>query len=299
MLSRRSFLRAVGGAVAGGVVLGACGSGDGDGEAGDGAADAPGTIAGDHHAEPTDLAPAVLSSDLHVSDGPQRFAFALLAREGYASGGAARLAVAPPGATPDDFVDATLHTTGLPDRRGVYVAALRLGEAGTWSGLVERGDERLEFAFAVKPAAEAPAIGARAPAAASPTPDAPLGVDPICTREPQCPLHGRSLGTLVGAGRPVAVLFATPARCQSAYCGPVLDAMLPLVPDYEDRVDFVHVDIYRDLRSTEVSPTVRDWGLPSEPWLYGIDAAGTITGRLDGAFAQDEMQALLDRLVTA
>lgn len=292
MLSRRSFLRAVGGGIAGGVVLAACGS-DGDDDNG-----SAGSVAEDHHQEPTDLAPAVLSSDLHVTDAPQRFAFALLAREGYASGGAARLAVAPPGETPTGFVEATLHTAGLPDKRGVYASDLVLTQPGTWNAVVERGDERLEFVFAVKAQAEAPAIGAQAPTAASPTPGAPLGVDPICTRDPQCALHDRSLDTLIGAGKPVAVLFATPARCQSAYCGPVLDAMLPLVPDYEGRVEFVHVDIYQDLRSSDVSPTVQAWGLPSEPWLYGVDASGTITGRLDGAFAQDEMQALLDQLAT-
>ena len=130
-----------------------------------------------------------------------------------------------------------------------------------------------------------------APVDPSPTPANALGVDPICTRNPVCPLHDRSLDTLVAKGRPVAVLFATPARCTSQYCGPVLDSLLPLVETYQDRVDVVHVDIFKNLQTDETSPTVTAWGLPSEPWLFGIDAAGVITARLDGAFGQDEMRA--------
>ena len=143
---------------------------------------------------------------------------------------------------------------------------------------------------------EAPIAGEQAATAASPTSTDPLGVDPICTRDPQCPLHDRSLDTLVGRGRPLAVLFATPARCQSQYCAPVLDALLPLVDAYRDRVDIVHVEIYKDLRSSDLVPTVEAWNLPGEPFLFGVDAGGTITARLDGAMGTDEMRTLLESL---
>ena len=95
------------------------------------------------------------------------------------------------------------------------------------------------------------------------------------------------------------MLFATPARCTSQYCGPVLDSLLPLVETYQDRVDIVHVDIFKNLQTDETSPTVTAWGLPSEPWLFGVDAAGVITARLDGAFGQDEMRTVLEDLASA
>ena len=41
------------------------------------------------------------------------------------------------------------------------------------------------------------------------------------------------------------------------------------------------------------------WNLPSEPWLFGVDASGLITARLDGAFGQDEMRTVLDNLATS
>jgi hypothetical protein len=112
-------------------------------------------------------------------------------------------------------------------------------------------------------------------------------------------LHKVSLSEVVGTGRPVAVLFATPALCQSQYCGPVLDELLDVRRPYEDRVAFVHVEIYRSNRGADLAPTVEAWGLPTEPWFFTIDGAGTITGRLDGAFGGDEMTAQLDTLVPA
>ncbi|MCJ7439624.1 MAG: hypothetical protein MUP97_17950, partial [Acidimicrobiia bacterium] len=60
-----------------------------------------------------------------------------------------------------------------------------------------------------------------------------------------------------------------------------------------------HVDIYRSSTGAELSPTVEAWGLESEPWLYTVDGAGTIVGRLDGAFGGNEMTARLDALVGA
>ncbi|HEX5613861.1 MAG TPA: thioredoxin family protein [Acidimicrobiia bacterium] len=279
-LSRRSFLGLAGGV----VLLTACGS-DSDVDAG-----APTSAAGHDF---TELAPGVLSSDLYASDVPQRFLYAGLAKEGYASVTETRLAVAPPGSTPTDFVATTLQTEGLPERRGVYRTELVLPVAGVWNGIVDFDGEQTDFVFQVNEAPVAVPIGADAPRAASPTSDDALGVDPICTREPACPLHDRSLDALLGADRPVAVLFATPARCSSQYCGPVLDQLLPLVEEYPG-IDFAHVEIYRDNRSDELVPTVAEWGLPSEPWLYVVDGAGTVVHRLDGAFATPELRAVLD-----
>jgi hypothetical protein len=111
-------------------------------------------------------------------------------------------------------------------------------------------------------------------------------------------LHDVSLSDVIGNGKPVAAMFATPALCQSQYCGPVLDSLLPLVDSYKDRIQFVHCDIYMNLQSEETSPTVTAWGIPSEPWLFGVDPSGAITARLDGAFGQDEMKTLLDHLAT-
>jgi hypothetical protein len=115
---------------------------------------------------------------------------------------------------------------------------------------------------------------------------------------PACSLHTVSLADAIGKGRPVAVLFATPALCQTRYCGPVLDELLKLRKRYQDQITFVHVEIYRDNRGADLAPTVQAWNIPFEPWLFTVDGAGTIRGRLDSAFGRDEISPLLDALVT-
>lgn len=276
------------------MLLGACGGSDG------GSQRTTSTTGGAESTLPefTDVAAGVLASDLYATSTPQRFAFAVLAKQGYASGAKARVALAPPGGAPTRFVDATARAEGLPEFRGVYTVEAELPQAGTWNGTLEYQGKRSDFFFPVheKPSTVVP--GQAAIAVPSPTVDNPLGVDPICTHDPPCPLHTKSLDTLVGKGRPVGLLFATPARCQSRYCGPVLDLLLPITKHYEADVDFVHVEIYEDLHSSDTVPTVSAWNLPSEPWFFGIDAAGKVTARLDGAFDEAELRGVLDGLRT-
>jgi hypothetical protein len=276
-VTRRAFLAATGGLVVAAAVGGPAGAG--------------------RSVKNRALSPVVLSSDLYASPEPQRLAFAIYKGSTPSSSGSAKLALAPPGATEGTVYATTLQKAGLPKGRGVYVADALLPTEGVWKALAITHGKRVPFAVQVNAQPIAPAVGAPAPRAASPTKADPLGVKPICTRTPPCPLHTVSLSEVVGTGRPVAVLFATPALCQSQYCGPVLDELLKIKGPYEDRVTFVHVDIYRSSTGAELSPTVEAWGLESEPWLYTVDGAGSIVGRLDGAFGGDEMTAQLDALV--
>ena len=241
------------------------------------------------------LSVLVLSSDLYTTPDPQRLTFAIAKGARYASGPPARVALAPPGKSKGPIYPTTLHRAGLPPGRGVYVGDVVLDEAGVWNALVLMQGRRVPFAIQVGEQAKAPVIGAPAPRAASPTRTATLGVKPICTRQPQCPLHDVSLTDVIGSGKPVAVMFATPALCQSQYCGPVLDELLDIRGRYPD-VTFVHVEIYKSNKGATLAPTVEAWGLPSEPWLYTIDPNGTIVGRIDGAFGRDEVRAQLDAL---
>jgi len=248
------------------------------------------------------LSVLVPSSDLFASDLPQRFAFVVYRGPKPASLGSAQVAFAAPGSNEGTLLDAELFTEGLPKGRGVFVTQAVFPVAGVYRAAAVLGKNKKEVAFRVQvnDTPKAPVVGDPASRAASPTPTATLGVDPICTRQPKCPLHDVSLSEVIGSGRPVAVMFATPALCQTQYCGPVLDEMLGVMDPYAQKgVQFVHVDIYESNRAATVSPTVEAWGLPSEPWFYTVDGSGIIRDRLDGAFATNEVTAALDRLVAA
>lgn len=284
-LSRRSFLAGLGGL----VLLAACGSGDGDAAGG---TDDDGGDGGYQALR--------VSSDLYATDRPQRFAFALAQGSRYVSGPPARIAFRPPGGTTQPSAPATLHADGLPAGRGVYVVDAVLATAGIWESVVEVGDTATPLPFQVAAAPTAPVVGAAAPRAPSPTLADPLGVDPICTLDGgPCPMHDVSLDAVVATGRPVLVSFSTPARCQTRYCGPTLEQVVAARPAYQADVSFVHVEIYERPTGPQLVSTVRAWGLQTEPWLFGVDGAGTIVGRLDGAFGTGEVEALLDRLAGA
>jgi hypothetical protein len=282
-LSRRTFLAATGGVLAAAAAYGR------------------GSPAGASSADSNKLSALLLASDLYASPDPQRIVFALAEGPKYASGPPAKLAYGQSrklGTT----VDTVLHSRGLPKRRGIYTADVTLPQAGPWLGVVQvkmNGKrQNASLAFQVQDQPKAPVPGTPAPRVASPTAANPLGVDPICTRNPPCPLHEVSLDTVIGAGKPVAVMLATPALCQSRYCGPVLDDLLTLTDQYKDRITFVHAEIYTNLTGNETTPTVQAWGIQTEPWLFGVDASGTVVSRIDGAFGHDEQQQLLQQLVS-
>lgn len=278
-VSRRSFLAASGGLVLATTV-------------------APSAAARAFAGDNREISALVLSTDLHAAQEAQRFAFAVAVGPRYSSGPRAEVGFSPPGTEVEPVANlpAVVHKAGLPKGRGVYVVEAVFDQPGVWGAVLDTRGESVPFAVQVKPVAEAPAVGSAASRAASPTKADRLGVKPICTRRPACPLHTVSLADVIGSGKKVAIMFATPALCASQYCGPVLDELLAVRAPYESDVTFVHVEIYDSNRGATPSPTVTAWNLPSEPWLYTVDGAGTIVGRLDGAFGRDEIVEHLDEL---
>ena len=246
----------------------------------------------------TALSALLVSNDLYASPSPQRVAFVIYRGPTPDSGSTARLGLAPPGAAEGEIVTAVKMSTGLPKGRGVYVVDAVLDRAGTYQGQVLFRGRRLPLAVEVKATADAPVPGGMASRAPSPTAPSPLGVNPICTRQPPCPLHAVSLADVIGTGRPVAVLFATPALCQTRYCGPVLNELLAASVPFQHDVTVVHVEIYQSLTGTQESPTVLAWNIPYEPFFFTVDGGGVIRGRLDSAFGRDEITPLLQALVT-
>jgi hypothetical protein len=128
-------------------------------------------------------------------------------------------------------------------------------------------------------------VGDEAPNVATDT-LASLGGDEekLCTREPIDDMHGESLDEVLGE-KPVALLFATPQLCQSRVCGPVVDIAEQLKQQFGGRIEFIHQEVYVD---NDVNKGLRDplkaFGLPTEPWLFVIDASSTVTARLEGSF---------------
>ena len=193
--------------------------------------------------------------------------------------------VVPDGAPPEGPFDAR-SVDDPTGRDGLYLAELPFDEPGMTSVVVVTGDEQ-QAGSATIPVATAetsafPAPGDEAPVVATPTFAAPLGAEQVCTQEPPCDMHEVSLDDALAQGRPVVVQFATPAYCQTAVCGPSV-AVLDEVRQQGDWGDtaFIHCEIYADAGQNLLEP-ITAWNLPSEPWMYTIDAQGRIDSRTDG-----------------
>jgi hypothetical protein len=74
-----------------------------------------------------------------------------------------------------------------------------------------------------------------------------------------------------------------------------------LEPAYKDRVAFIHIEIYTNYKpdpsKRTVAPTVTEWRLQTEPWIFLIDSGGIIRTRIEGAAGADEVKAALDQLL--
>jgi hypothetical protein len=91
------------------------------------------------------------------------------------------------------------------------------------------------------------------------------------------------------------IAFATPAFCQTAICGPTLERIKEIAPAHPG-VDFVHVEVYTNLDdpdNLEVVPSIIEWGLPTEPWIFVVDADGIVTHRFEGLVTAEELDAAL------
>jgi hypothetical protein len=195
--------------------------------------------------------------------------------------------------------------------QSVYVARLPFPSAGTYLvSAVAKLDRRLVATspaqVTVRETTSVPSVGDRAIPVHTPTVASAHGdLKSIDTRVPPDDMHDVDLVDALKRKRPVVLLFATPALCQSRVCGPVVDVAEEVKSEFEGKLDFIHMEIYRDNDlSKGPRPQVPAWGLCShdgesitctEPWLFTIDKHGRVAARLQGAFNASELETAVRR----
>jgi len=112
----------------------------------------------------------------------------------------------------------------------------------------------------------------------------------ITTRIPPAPeLLKTDFADVVGK-KPVVLLFATPALCQSRTCGPVVDIAEEVRAKYGGGVTFIQNEIFTDNNPDKPPrPQVKAWRLPSEPWAFVLDRRGRIVERFESVFSVGEL----------
>lgn len=280
-VSRRSFLLASAGLVVGA----ACG---GNGKDGPIAVDKPTTTAAG--SVPRDLS-LVVASYVHVAGIDERVTVALIRESGpFKADGPVPITI--DGAP----VEAKMHQEGIA--LPYFLLRHRFDKPGVHDIKATVGGRELSAAVTVvdPAAAKVPYPGKPLIKVPTPTVVENRGVSPICTMRPTCPLHDVSLDAALDEKKPLAVLFATPALCQSQLCGPVLENLLAVRDEFSGKVRMLHVEIFTDLQGQTSSPAVKAYGLESEPFLFLAGADGVVRDRLDNAYDRTEVREALTRL---
>lgn len=204
-----------------------------------------------------------------------------------------------------------------PLGRGMYRATVGFDCAGEWgleiSAESEDGSTATErMRFQVHASGTTPAVGEPAPRSDSPTASSLDELQLISTDPNPFPgAYERTIAEVVTAGQPSLVFFATPAFCQTGYCGPTVNLVKSVAIDYADRIGYVNVEPYV-LQMTEnglqpvldaegqLQPVkaVLDYGIPVEPYLFLVDAQGDVFAKFEGVVGEDELRGAIEDVLT-
>ena len=149
---------------------------------------------------------------------------------------------------------------------------------------VSTGEETVPFLVDVLPVPTTVAAGDVAPLITTPTRSETPIEDLTTDGNPMSSLYEMSLDEAFTNGRQSVVIFATPAYCTSAACGPLLQQTKDAAAMFDD-VNFIHVEVYSGFNEAgfqpdvaHLVPAVEAFKLPSEPWIFVVDQDGVDGG---------------------
>ena len=195
--------------------------------------------------------------------------------------------------------------------RGAYATQVNFDRPGRWRLNVEtKGGETSTKAYLEMDVLEdgpVPGLGSLPPSGNNKTLDDVPSIEHLTTDfEPDPELYRLSIDEAVISGRPTVVVFATPAFCTSATCGPQVDTVSELRALRSESSNFIHVELYDnpiaiqgDLSRAELVPMADEWGFTSIPdwfnesWVFVLDSKGRIHQRFEGFATLEELGVAL------
>lgn len=196
------------------------------------------------------------------------------------------------------------HAAASGDATTAYVVPkVDFDRPGPWIGIAMlKGPNGLEASRVPSPDVgrfpRIPEVGEKAPKIHTPT-AADVGGDlaKIDTRVPPDQMHTVDFADAVGK-KPVVLVFATPALCQSRVCGPVVDIVQQVADQHEGEADFIHMEVYNDNDPGKgIRPQLAAFGLETEPWTFLIDGDGVVRDRIEGAYGVSELEQAMNKIL--
>ena len=264
----------------------------------------------------------IVSQDLAV--GENRVAFGLVDLEGMpvrANRASVNAVYYAPGDSHGEIIDsgtADFMRWPPPGERGVYVTDLSFSVSGEGTeanpGLWElqvtattQDKMQVEARAAVKVAEKSstPALGSSAPPSVTLTAADVDNINMITSdRDPDEEFYQLSIHAALQEDKPLVVVFATPAFCVSATCGPQLEILTRLKDRYRGRVNFIHVEAFENPHLMEggrpggdLVLAVTEWGLPSEPWTFIVGKDGLVKAKYDQFVSEAALEAVLGHIL--
>ena len=84
-------------------------------------------------------------------------------------------------------------------------------------------------------------------------------------------LYQISVADALQNGKPTVIVFASPAFCTNAVCGPQVEVLSNLSRSYPGQANYVHIDLFTnpqeiqgDLSRAMPTPLLSEWGLVSQ-----------------------------------
>ena len=267
------------------------------------------TDAAGQSAEPAELNVILATTVLEV--GAQRVAFLLATPTGLVKEG--NQVYITPVYLPDGSAAPSIETRfhqwpyGV---RGAFAAEVDFDRPGRWRlDITAEGPDggRGVAEIEVLEDSPVPFIGSLGPPSENKTLSSVGAIELITTDyTPDLSLYEITIRDAVESPLPAVVVFASPAFCTTATCGPQVDAVSELRESYEGQAHFIHVEVYDnpdeiqgDLDRARIAPAVDEWGLTAidhwfnESWTFVLDADGRVQDRFEGFATVVELEEAL------
>ncbi len=190
--------------------------------------------------------------------------------------------------------------------RGIHVTELNFDEVGTWGveASVPRPDGSVATVEVIMEVAERTLsvdLGEIPPLSMSRTIKDVSHISELTTGSSRYDaLYQTSIADALQNGKPTVVVFASPAFCTNAVCGPQVEVLNNLSNAYRGRADYIHIDLFTnpqeiqgDLSRAVPSPLLEEWGLVSQEWTFVMDGGGKVTGRFENFVPEEELEVAL------
>jgi len=266
-------------------------------------------ISSEQQAAGPDYSGIIVTTDMSV--GVNRIVFGVINREGMPVPGTISTVSAyfhvPMQDTRELKDSATAEFVSWPTTvGGVFVADLDLDIAGAYELDINftANDSTPIFAqasFLVEEEPSTPAIGSPAPASVTHTAAGTNDISHITTSPvPDLDLYELSIHEALQQDKPVVIVFATPAFCVSATCGPQVGELTKVKESVGDRANYIHVEVFEEPHMIEgqrptggLVPAIDEWGLPTEPWTFIIDSQGLVRAKFEQFTTAGEIETKL------